>query len=241
MDFADCINRIRSQMRDPGVDLLLGIIEGGHFMKKRIAVMVLSDFKSIGNAMVILPWKGKGTLVVSPPWDVERAAEHAAPMQAVGADDVVNTLADYLARSPVLPARVGTAGLASMPWPVEERATRLLRGEARAMERAVFGGARRKTAEQIAKARRAVEIAERGYELLLGVARPGVREDELAVKLKSYMKTLGAEDNFLMLCAGSHNRAVQPSSGRRLEPATSYWLKLRRATEDRWRRFAARL
>jgi Xaa-Pro aminopeptidase len=31
------------------------------------------------------------------------------------------------------------------------------------------------------------------------------------------MKTLGAEDNFLMLCAGAHNRAVQPSSGRRLE------------------------
>jgi Xaa-Pro aminopeptidase len=31
------------------------------------------------------------------------------------------------------------------------------------------------------------------------------------------MKALGAEDNFLMLCAGSHNPAVQPSSGRRLE------------------------
>ncbi len=30
------------------------------------------------------------------------------------------------------------------------------------------------------------------------------------------MKTLGAEDNFLMLCAGPHNRAVQPSTGRKL-------------------------
>ena len=46
---------------------------------------------------------------------------------------------------------------------------------------------------------------------------PGMREDELAVELKWHMKTLGAEDNFLMLCAGSHNFAVQPSSGRRLE------------------------
>ena len=46
---------------------------------------------------------------------------------------------------------------------------------------------------------------------------PGMREDELAVELKWHMKTLGAEDNFLMLCAGSHNPAVQPSSGRRLE------------------------
>ena len=31
------------------------------------------------------------------------------------------------------------------------------------------------------------------------------------------MKTLGAEDNFLMLCAGPHNRAVAPSTGRRLQ------------------------
>src|SRR5262249_14229189 len=33
---------------------------------------------------------------------------------------------------------------------------------------------------------------------------------------KWYMKTLGAEDNFLLLCAGPHNRAVQPSTGRKL-------------------------
>jgi Xaa-Pro dipeptidase len=218
MDFEDCINQIRAQMREQGVDLLLGFHDGGHFIEKPNAVMVLSGFKSIGHAMVIVPCDGKATLVVSPPWDAARAAEHGASVQTVGADDVVDMLADYLARTPVLPARVGTAGLASMPWPFEERVTRLLRGEARPMERTVFGSARRKTKEQILKARKAVEIAESGYEQLLRIARPGVREDELAVELKSYMKTLGAEDNFLMLCAGSHNRAVQPSSGRRLEP-----------------------
>ena len=42
-------------------------------------------------------------------------------------------------------------------------------------------------------------------------------EDELAVELKWYMKTLGAEDNFLLLCAGPHNRAVAPSNGRKLQ------------------------
>ena len=218
MDFGDCINQIHAQMREQGIDLLLGFHDGGHFIEKPNAVMVLSGFKSIGHAMVILPCDGKGTLVVSPPWDAERARECAAPIQVVGAEDVVNTLADYLAPAKILPARIGTAGLVSMPWPVEDRVTALLRGEARPMERAVFAGAGRKTAEQISKARKAVEIAERGYEHLLRMARPGVREDELAMELKSYMKTLGAEDNFLMLCAGAHNRAVQPSSGRRLEP-----------------------
>jgi len=43
-------------------------------------------------------------------------------------------------------------------------------------------------------------------------------EDALALALKTYMKSLGAEDNFLLLCAGPHNRAVQPSTGRKLAP-----------------------
>jgi Xaa-Pro aminopeptidase len=41
-------------------------------------------------------------------------------------------------------------------------------------------------------------------------------EDALAVELKWHMKSLGAEDNFLLLCAGPHNRAVAPSNGREL-------------------------
>jgi Xaa-Pro aminopeptidase len=43
-------------------------------------------------------------------------------------------------------------------------------------------------------------------------------EDELAVELRLHAKSLGAEDNFLLLCAGPHNRAVAPSNGRRIEP-----------------------
>jgi Xaa-Pro aminopeptidase len=81
----------------------------------------------------------------------------------------------------------------------------------------VFDAARAKTADEIANAREATRIAERGYEHLVAVARTGMSEDELAVELKWFMKTLGAEDNFLLLCAGPHNRAVQPSTGRKLE------------------------
>jgi Xaa-Pro dipeptidase len=217
MDFQDNINAIRKQMQEQGVDLMLGFHDGGHFIEKPNAVMVLSGFKSIGHAMVILPGEGEATVVVNPPWDAERAAEQAAPNHAVGANDLLSALADYLSLQPVTPSRVGTAGLSSMPWRIEERVTALFQGEARAMERIVFGGARRKTADQIAKARVATRIAERGYDQLLKVARPGLREDELALELRHTMKTLGAEDNFLMLCAGAHNHAVQPSSGRRLE------------------------
>ncbi|HWH79048.1 MAG TPA: M24 family metallopeptidase, partial [Candidatus Binatus sp.] len=63
------------------------------------------------------------------------------------------------------------------------------------------------------------QIAEQGYQRLLQIDRPGMSEDELALELRWYMKTLGAEDNFLMLCAGAHNLAVQPSSSRKLAVA----------------------
>jgi len=43
-------------------------------------------------------------------------------------------------------------------------------------------------------------------------------EDELAVEMRLHSRSLGAEDNFLMLCAGPHNRAVAPSNGRRVAP-----------------------
>ena len=81
----------------------------------------------------------------------------------------------------------------------------------------MFDAARKKTADEIANAREAARIAELGYQHLLAIARPGLSEDELAVTLKWHMKSLGAEDNFLMLCAGPHNRAVQPSTGRKLQ------------------------
>ncbi len=217
MDSTDTLRAIRREMGEQSSDLLLGFHDGAHFIEKPNAVMVLSGFKSLGPALVILPRDDEATLVVTPAWDVERAAERCPAMRVVGADNVMDVLQVYLERHHVLTSRVGTAGLSGMPWGIGEQLRMMLKGEAWPMDRMVFGNARRKTSAQVDQARTATRIAETGYERLLQIARPGMREDELTVELKWTMKTLGAEDNFLMLCAGSHNRAVQPSSGRRLE------------------------
>ncbi len=214
---ADLVNAIQRDMAQQGIDLLLAFHDGAHFIEKPNAVMVLSGFKSLGHALVIVPRESEATLVITPSWDVERAAD-ASIRNTLGAEDVSSALENYLMRHPIEPTRVAAAGLASMPWAIEARVQQLLRGQSRAAEKIIFGNARRKTAEQIARARQAAEIAEQGYQRLLEIARPGMREDDLAVELQLYMKSFGAEDNFLMLCAAPHNRAVQPSSGRRLEP-----------------------
>lgn len=217
MDFDDTLRAIRRDMEEQDIDLLLGFHDGAHFIEKPNAVIVLSGFKSIGHAMVILPRDGVATLAVTPAWDAERAAERCPAMHSIGTDNLVNSLVAYLDRHHVPPSRVGTAGLSGMPWRIGEQVSAMLHRKERSMDRLLFGNARRKTSAQVSNARTATRIAEKGYERLLQIAQPGMREDELAVELRHYMKTLGAEDNFLMLCAGSHNLAVQPSSGHRLE------------------------
>jgi Xaa-Pro aminopeptidase len=111
---------------------------------------------------------------------------------------------------------IGIAGLSFLSSGMASPIMAALPG-ARAADKLVFDAARTKTAEEIVFAREAARIAELGYTRLLQIAKPGMTEDELAVALKHYMKTLGAEDNFLLLCAGPHNRAVQPSTGRKLQ------------------------
>jgi Xaa-Pro aminopeptidase len=131
----------------------------------------------------------------------------------IGARDIVEGILTRAARS--LSAAVGIAGLSFLPSQIASPITAAL-PQARSADAVVFDASRKKTADEIANAREATRIAELGYQHLLAIVRPGLSEDELAVTLKWYMKSLGADDNFLMLCAGPHNRAVQPSTGRKL-------------------------
>lgn len=216
LDHAELLDAVRRDMERQRLDLLLAFHDGAHFIEKPNPVMVLSGFKSLGPALVILPREGAPTLVVTPGWDSDRAAEKCFGGNTVGAEDLLQQVAEYLARNPVDPSRIGTIGMAGMPWIFEKRIAELLRARPPAQDKLLYANARRKTAEQLDCARKAAQIAEQGYRQLIELARPGMREDRLAVELQLFMKSLGAEDNFLMLCAGAHNLAVQPSSGREL-------------------------
>ena len=132
----------------------------------------------------------------------------------VGADDIADALAATLSNG--ARKNAGLAGMRFLPSFIAERVTAALPA-APSADKLVFDAARTKTDAEIANAREATRIAELGYRHLLDIAKPGMSEDELAVELKWHMKTLGADDNFLLLCAGPHNRAVQPSTGRKFQ------------------------
>src|SRR5262245_10039372 len=212
MNFQERLTNIRARMRDEKIALLVGVHDGGHFIEKPNPVMVLSGFKSLGPAAALLHADGAIDLIVTPHWDAERAAELCPDARVVGAADVVDGALAKIKGN----VAVGTSGLRALPYAMASRFAAAL-PSARSADKLVFDAARTKTSDEIANARAAARIAERGYERLLEIARPGMSEDELAVELKWHMKTHGAEDNFLLLCASPHNRAVQPSTGRRLQ------------------------
>jgi Xaa-Pro dipeptidase len=219
MNFQDRLSNICVRMRDEKLALLVALHDGGHFIEKPNPVTVLTGFKAIGAAATILQPDGARVLIVTPAWDAQRAAELCPQARVVGTDDVLEALLALIGEgrhsAQTNDNEIGLAGLSFLPSGMARPISAALPG-ARAADKIVFDAARTKTADEIAFAREAARIAELGYTRLLQIARPGMSEDELALTLKSYMKGLGAEDNFLLLCAGPHNRAVQPSTGRKL-------------------------
>src|SRR5262249_33639013 len=153
------------------------------------------------------------TRIVPPAWDAERAAECRPTLRVTAADDVVEALASALGNGGLRGARVGMAGLAFTRWEIAGRLAQTL-PQANSADDVIVDAAAAKTADEIAHAREATRIAELGYARLIEIARPGMSEDELSVELRWYTKTLGAEDNFLLLCTGARNPAVAPSNGR---------------------------
>ena len=213
MTFEQRLAAIRAGMIECGLDLIVAVHDGAHFIETPNPVFVLSRFKSLGPAAVILPRESEATLIVTPAWDAERAAECCPALRVTAADDVVDALASALGNGGLHGARIGVAGLAFTRWEIAGRLAQMLPG-AGAADDVIFDAAAGKTIDEIANAREATRIAELGYARLIEIARPGMSEDELAVELRWYTRTLGAEDNFLLLCAGARNPAVAPSNGR---------------------------
>src|SRR3954453_2568992 len=214
MTFDERVAAIRAGMIEQGLDLIVAVHDGAHFIETPNPVFVLSGFKSLGPTAVVLPRNGEASLIVTPAWDAERATDCCPKLRAVAADDMVDALEGTFSRHLSRGGKIGLAGLAATRWDIAGRLAQVL-PQVSAADDIVFDAAAAKTVEEIAHAREATRIAELGYARLIEIARPGMSEDELAAELRWYTKTLGAEDNFLLLCAGPRNAAVAPSNGQR--------------------------
>jgi Xaa-Pro aminopeptidase len=214
MTFEERLDAIRAQLVESKLDVVLALHDGAHFIEKPDPVMVLTGFKAMGPVAALIDRAGAVTLVVTPAWDAERAAEACPGIAIVAADDVVDGIGAVLGAG--TRSAVGIAGLSAMPYGIARRVNELV-SQSSSADDVIFNAARRKTDTELANAREATRIAELGFARLLEVARPGMTEDALAMELRWHSKSLGAEDNFALMCAGPHNKAVAPSNGRVLQ------------------------
>jgi Xaa-Pro aminopeptidase len=213
MTFEQRLAEIRDRLGVSPFDRIVALHDGAHFIEKPDPVKVLTGFKALGPVAAALDRYGAVDLVVTPRWDADRASESCPGVKIIAADDVIAGIKTALGS---LRGEIGTAGLAATPYCIGKRLTDLL-PRAEPADAVVFEPARRKIDSELAQAREATRIAELGFQRLLELAKPGMTEDELAGELRWHAKSLGAEDNFVLLCAGPHNKAVAPSNGRPMQ------------------------
>ena len=217
MDVDARIDAVLRCMAKDGIELLIACSNGLQMPDQPDAVVHLSGFRSLGESFVLLRRDGTEKLIVSPAADAERAAACRGPHACIATDDLAGALTRELADCGTIAGCFAIVGLDAMPHHLAERLFTIHEGAILTFDDAFYNANGRKTAAEIGRARRAAAIAEQGLERLHELARPGMRECDLAVELNCYMKSLGADDNFLMLCASPHNPAVMPSSNRKIE------------------------
>ncbi|MCC6889585.1 MAG: aminopeptidase P family protein [Hyphomicrobiales bacterium] len=181
------------------------------------AVYVLSGVRAIGEAAVVIDRDGRSTLIVTPSWDQERAAAQSSTGETIATNDLPRALIAEMHKRKLDPARCVGVGLSLLASGLVDRIAAEVRALPAPADDLLRDLARIRTPEELEAAQTATRIAEQGYERLLQVARPGLREFELAAELYCYMKELGAEDNFLLMSASQHNLAVRAAGERILD------------------------
>ncbi len=202
---------LQSQMAQRGVEVLAAFSTDWHSFQGINPVRVLTGFKNMGDAVVLLDGDGGRRLIVSPAWDGERATEQAPGCGVRPTDDFIPTVVQALKGK----RRVGIAGLDAMGQGIAGPIREACAGRTEEMDEVMVRAGRCKTPAEIAKARQVAAIAEAVFDRLVECARPGMREFELASEIYRYSKELGADDNFLLMSSSQIHKAPRPP-GRRV-------------------------
>jgi Xaa-Pro aminopeptidase len=215
-DLADRLARVRARMRARGVNGLIIYFNGQHTMLRFNPLLYLTDFKTLGPAFLFVPAEGEPALLISPDWDLPRALE-AVPFATVksAAQPLLARAAADMATK--LPRPFAIAGSDHMTAAFAQEFLPRIDADANEAGDLIEGLAATRTEIELARVSRAAAIADAGFAALRDAARVGMREHELAAEIEHAMQCAGAEDNYGLLGAGSHNLAVRAPTDRRIE------------------------
>ena len=220
------LNRDRRQqfvalMAERGWDLLLFYAD--HWRKDQFRCLVNVNFQG-PQAVAALFRSGEVRAIVTDPWDLEPVAA-AIDGQASLALQLTDGLDALFARERA--AVIAINGLEQM----EARYVQVVRDAARTMPVSatldVEEIRRVKTPQEIAWIEQAAHLADRGYQQFVKVCQPGMTEFELVAEVESFVKSNGAEDNFMLVASGGTEvTGMKPPTPRKLKPGDSVTTEL---------------
>jgi Xaa-Pro aminopeptidase len=211
-EFEIRIAKVRQAMRDNELLTLLVFDSGRHNFLRMNYVAYLTDFISVGpETMLVLPLEDAPVLYLSPVWDMPRAQEES------WVSDVL-PFKEFWSRLPNISGKIGLVGREAMHVDLHDEIANALNQTPVNAKDIIEHMARCKSAFELERLRRAAEIADSGVRALHEEARAGLKEFELAAIVEYRMRFLGAEDNFGMVVADSHNHALHPPTDRVVRP-----------------------
>jgi Xaa-Pro aminopeptidase len=210
-EFEKRLARLRDGMREKGLQTLLVYDSGRHNFLRMNYVAYLTDFISVGpETMLVVRLDDAPALYISPAWDIPRAQEESWVSG-------IRPFKDFWTRLSSLSGKIGLVGREAMHVNLHDEIAKSAGQTPVNAKEIIETMARSKSAFELARLRRAAEIADAGVSALHDDARPGLKEYELAAIVEYRMRSLGAEDNFGMVVANSHNQALHPATDRRVE------------------------
>ena len=200
-------------MAERGWDLL--ILYGDSWRKDHFRCLVNVNFSG-PQAVAVLSRTGEIRALVTDPWDLEPVSE-AIDGKVLLAPQLGAGLRALLAGDRA--AVVAVNGLEQM----EARFVRIVRD---ALQTAPVSATldseeirRVKTPQEIEWLRAAAALADRGYEHFVQVCEPGMTEFELVAEVEAFVKTHGAEDNFMLVASGGTEvTGMKPPTARKFQP-----------------------
>jgi Xaa-Pro dipeptidase len=214
----DRLFQLTSLMTENGWDLL--VLYGHTWRKDFFRCLVNFNFSG-PHAAAVLDRSGEVRVIVTDPWDVEGLSSlpEFAP-------DFTAALKRFIAGSPV----VAAAGMELM----QARFVEAL-GKPVSATFLVEELRRVKSAQELVSIRQAAELSDRGYQHFAQVVDVGVTEYELVAEVEGFLKSNGAEDNFMLIASGGTEVAgMKPPTERKLQEGDSVTTELTPQVDGYW-------
>jgi Xaa-Pro dipeptidase len=205
-------------MAEHGWDLLL--LYGHTWRKDYLRCLVNLNFSG-PHAVAAVDRTGEVHVIVSDPWDAEALGNEAifeldfeAALKRFTGVFGRGTIA--IAGKEIMQSRFTSPEHVSATYLVEE-----LR--------------RVKSEDELVRIRQAAELSDRGYQYFAQAAEPGMTEYELVAEVEAFLKSNGAEDNFMLIASGGTEVVgMKPPTERKLQIGDSVTTELTPQIDGYW-------